>query len=77
MNFFELRDLKMMLKNIDHKNENDLTSFKNMLSTKIEDRSFVKNVVSYLESDLAVYSDAEIADLTEDELQNLVQFINQ
>ena len=67
----------MMLKNIDHKNENDLTSFKNMLSTKIEDRSFVKNVVSYLESDLAVYSDAEIADLTEDELQNLVQFINQ
>lgn len=77
MNFFELRDLKMMLKNIDHKNENDLTSFKNMLSTKIEDRSFVKNVVSYLESDLAVYSDAEMADLTEDELQNLVQFINQ
>lgn len=76
MNFFELQDLKLILKHIDNKNENDLTSFKNMLTNKLDDKALVKQIIAYLENDLAVYADAEISDLTEYELESLVNFIN-
>lgn len=76
MNFFELKDLKLILKHIDNKNENDLTSFKNMLTNKLDNKALVKRIIDYMENDLAVYADAEIADLTEFELESLVNFIN-
>jgi hypothetical protein len=74
-----LKDWQKIFKNLDYTNEEDFDTFKSSINDFFYDveEDLLEELYEYLESDLAVYSDAELVELTEEEIQSIVEFIKE
>ena len=74
-----LKDWQKIFKNLDYTNEGDFDTFESSINDFFYDveEDLLKELYEYLESDLAVYSDAELVELIEEEIQSIIEFIKE
>jgi len=74
-----LKDWQKIFKNLDYTNEEDFDTFESSINDFFYDveEDLLKELYEYLESDLAVYSDAELVELIEEEIQSIIEFIKE
>ncbi|MDW7669605.1 MAG: hypothetical protein SCJ93_12335 [Bacillota bacterium] len=74
-----LKDWQKILKNLDYTNEEDFETFESKVNDFFYDveKDLLEDLYEFLESDLAVYSDAELRELTEEEIESIIEFISE
>lgn len=75
----ELDDLKYIFKRIDDNNNIDFSTLKLAIEKDIgiiDDYVFYE-IISFLETELGFTCDAELIDITDEEIERLIEFINE
>ncbi len=74
-----LKDWKKLIKSLDKNNDIDFETFRDCVHDYFDDveERLVNNLCDYFADDLGAYSDVELRDLSEEEIESVIEYLKE